>query len=135
MNKYCALKEDYYLGRGYKEKNVSDESYYLLSPWNSLFYCFQLLPFSDNSPKIHFYVDFNFCWGKSLYYVAYKVDVGSDISWNAPIIHLHLILRFRFYMVVFVNLGFKKILDKLLYLNIKSGLLFASWLTMFYIFW
>lgn len=37
-------------------------------------------------------------------------------------------------MVVFVNLGFK-ILDELLYLNIKSGLLFASWLSMFYIFW
>ena len=29
------------------------------------------------------YVDFHFCWGKSLYYVAYKVYVGSDISWNA----------------------------------------------------
>lgn len=60
VSKYCALKEDYYLGRGYKEKNVSDESYYLLNPWNLLFYHFQFLLFSDNSPKIHFMWIFTF---------------------------------------------------------------------------
>lgn len=120
--------------RSCQEKEISDKSFAI--KYTLEIHCFNIFSFYSiqTTPQRPLYVDLYFCWGKILLCVAYKVDVGRESGWNAPNIHFHFILAFSFSVVAFVNLKIKRTLNELFFLNIKSSLLCAQWLTLFYIF-